>query len=210
MEPSNPISQDPMPRHVRIGLLLDVYGALLTERQREFVQLHYDEDQSFGEIAQSRGVSRQAVHDAVKHAEKSLEHYEKKLRLLERGWPRILATVEASPLPRESDGAEPSEVMAPEEWMMEAFDGELGAGGVEGSSGSKSRSRETGLADAAESSPAWQTLEEGLAGLRKRILRSGGIIYDADGLLGEVNRLLSQVREVRGTRVSDTGGRRDV
>ncbi|MBI5155142.1 YlxM family DNA-binding protein [Candidatus Poribacteria bacterium] len=70
---------------VRIGQLMDLYGALLTERQRLFVQLHYDEDLSFGEIARNHGVSRQAIHDAVKHAERALVNYEEKLGMLAKG-----------------------------------------------------------------------------------------------------------------------------
>jgi predicted DNA-binding protein YlxM (UPF0122 family) len=61
---------------------MDIYGALLTEKQRTFMRLHFEDDLSFGEIAKEYGVSRQAIHDAVKHAEKSLEDYESKLGLL--------------------------------------------------------------------------------------------------------------------------------
>lgn len=71
-------------KFVRIAMLLDIYGGLLTEKQKEFVELHYEEDYSFGEISQEHGVSRQAVHDAVKHAEKTLENYEEKLQILEK------------------------------------------------------------------------------------------------------------------------------
>jgi len=67
-----------------MGRLLETYGALLTERQREFVRLHYHEDMSFGEIARDFGVSRQAVHDAVSQAEAAMEHYEAGLGLLAR------------------------------------------------------------------------------------------------------------------------------
>jgi hypothetical protein len=64
---------------------MDAYGALLTDKQREFMRLHYEEDLSFGEIAKDHGVSRQAIHDAVKHAEHSLEEYEGRMGLLKRG-----------------------------------------------------------------------------------------------------------------------------
>jgi predicted DNA-binding protein YlxM (UPF0122 family) len=66
---------------VRLGHLMDIYGTLLTEKQRMFMRLHYQDDLSFGEIAADHGVSRQAIHDAVKHAEKALEEYERKLGL---------------------------------------------------------------------------------------------------------------------------------
>ncbi len=77
-----PTDEQHLQRVVRLGLLLDTYGALLTEKQGRFMRLHYEEDLSFGEIAQEAGVSRQAIHDAVKHAEHSLERYEERLGLL--------------------------------------------------------------------------------------------------------------------------------
>jgi predicted DNA-binding protein YlxM (UPF0122 family) len=76
--------EERLARTVRIGRLLEIYGALLTERQREFVRFHYHEDLSFGEIARDHGVSRQAVHDAVRQAEAAMEHYEAGLGLLAR------------------------------------------------------------------------------------------------------------------------------
>jgi hypothetical protein len=69
---------------IRMGRLLETYGPLLTERQREFVRLHYHDDLSFGEIAHDFGVSRQAVHDAVRQAKAAMEHYEAGLGLLAR------------------------------------------------------------------------------------------------------------------------------
>lgn len=68
----------------RINLLIDLYGELLTEKQRRFLELHYCEDLSFGEIASQYNVSRQAIYDAVKHALANLEHYEKTLSLLNK------------------------------------------------------------------------------------------------------------------------------
>lgn len=76
---------DPLARVVRLGQLVDVYGGLLTERQRRYMQMHFEDDLSFGEIAKQFNVSRQAIHDAVKHAEASLEEYESKLGLVARG-----------------------------------------------------------------------------------------------------------------------------
>lgn len=71
-------------RRNRLNQLMDIYGELLTDRQREFMELHYAEDLSFGEIAEQFEVSRQAIHDAVKHGEESLENYELKLKLMVR------------------------------------------------------------------------------------------------------------------------------
>ena len=77
--PDNKSSNKAVDRIVRIGQLIDLYGPLLTDRQRQFITLHYVEDMSFGEIAQEYGISRQAIHDAVKHAGQALEEYDRKL-----------------------------------------------------------------------------------------------------------------------------------
>jgi len=68
----------------RMVWLLDFYGPLLTERQRRIMQLHYENDWSLGEIAGEMQVTRQAVHDILRRAEKSLEQYEDRLGLVEK------------------------------------------------------------------------------------------------------------------------------
>lgn len=211
-DPANTTTvQEPMPRHVRIGLLLDLYGNLLTERQREFVILHYDEDQSFGEIALGKGVSRQAVHDAVKHAEKSLEQYERKLRLLERGIPGILARIEKSPLPKDGEGPVEGDGLPSDEWMIEALEREAPAGGDgEDRPAPRREGRASGSAAPSNLSEILTPVADGLTALRKRILRSGGIIYDGDGLLADVNRLLNRVNELCPRQPADQGGSQDV
>lgn len=72
--------------------LLDAYGGLLTERQRNCMRLHFEQDFSFSEIARENGISRQAVHDAVRHAVETLKDLESHLHLvrqanIERGKP---------------------------------------------------------------------------------------------------------------------------
>lgn len=78
------MSNIPLDKIVRIGLLMDIYGDLLTEKQRNFVKMHYEDDMSFQEIAETANISRQAVFDAVKNAEESLENFESKLNLISR------------------------------------------------------------------------------------------------------------------------------
>ena len=67
-----------------LALLLDYYGAFLTERQREFAAMSADEDMSLAEIAERAGVSRQAVRDSLSKATEQLRSFEEKLRLVER------------------------------------------------------------------------------------------------------------------------------
>jgi len=70
------VSEKIIPRVERVNLLMDVYGDLLTDKQKRFVVLHFGEDLSFGEIAEQFHVSRQAIYDAVKHAIANLEKFE--------------------------------------------------------------------------------------------------------------------------------------
>lgn len=67
-----------------IGLLLDFYGQLLTQKQIEILDLHYNNDYSLGEIAEELGVSRQAVHDNIKRGKAILYEFEQKLGLLKK------------------------------------------------------------------------------------------------------------------------------
>ncbi len=64
--------------------LYGIYGELLTENQRTVVEDYFGLDLSLGEIAEMKGISRQAVKDALDKAEKLLYDYEKKLKLLEK------------------------------------------------------------------------------------------------------------------------------
>lgn len=66
------------------SMLLDFYGELLTDKQRECFDLHYNEDLSLSEIAQQSGISRQGVWDNIKRAEDSLRDIEEKTGLIRR------------------------------------------------------------------------------------------------------------------------------
>lgn len=67
---------------VEAHLLYDLYGPLLTDRQRRMVELRFFDDWSLSEIAEELGVSRQAVNDALRRTLAQLEGYEEKLGLL--------------------------------------------------------------------------------------------------------------------------------
>ncbi len=65
-------------------VLLDYYGALLTDKQRECCELYYNEDLSLSEIAEQCGVSRQGVWDNIRRAEAALRETEEKTGLVRR------------------------------------------------------------------------------------------------------------------------------
>jgi predicted DNA-binding protein YlxM (UPF0122 family) len=73
-----------MDKVIKMTLLYDFYGPLLTERQQKFFDLYYGDDYSLGEIAENYGVSRQAVHDTLKRTESVLANYECKLGLIDK------------------------------------------------------------------------------------------------------------------------------
>ncbi len=67
-----------------IVLLFDCYGAMLTDKQREYIDMRYNQDLSLGEIAQLQGVSRQAVHDNLTRTEALLHRMEENIGALRR------------------------------------------------------------------------------------------------------------------------------
>ena len=73
-----------MAKNLEISLLLDFYGEMLTEKQRDVVELYYNEDLSLAEIASHSGISRQGVRDSIKRAEGQLLDYEERLKLAQR------------------------------------------------------------------------------------------------------------------------------
>ena len=73
-----------MAKNLEISLLLDFYGDMLTEKQRDVVELYYNEDLSLVEIATHSGITRQGVRDSIKRAESQLLDYEDRLRLAGR------------------------------------------------------------------------------------------------------------------------------
>jgi len=71
-------------KNLNIGLLLDFYGEVLSERKRNLLDLYYNEDFSLAEIAENEGISRQGVRDNIKKAEDELLFLEEKLGLSKR------------------------------------------------------------------------------------------------------------------------------
>ena len=65
-------------------MLFDFYGELLTDKQREYFDLHYNEDLSLSEIAAGEGISRQGVWDIIRRAEETLRRFESRTGLVAR------------------------------------------------------------------------------------------------------------------------------
>lgn len=73
-----------MAKDLRIAFLLDFYGDMLTDKQREVIDAYYNEDLSLAEIAADKSITRQGVRDAIKRAEQQLIEMEDKLGLAKR------------------------------------------------------------------------------------------------------------------------------
>ena len=68
----------------RMTLLFDFYGDILTDRQKEFYDLYYNEDLSLAEIAENYGISRQGVRDVIVRAEGIMSELEEKTGIIRR------------------------------------------------------------------------------------------------------------------------------
>ena len=73
-----------MEKNVKISILCQLYGKLLSEKQLEFIDDYYNNDLSLSEIAENHGITRQAVRDMLKKGEKKLFEYEEKLLFMKR------------------------------------------------------------------------------------------------------------------------------
>lgn len=79
--------------NVDFVVLLDVYGGILSNGQREALDLRYNSDLSLSEIAEEMGgVSRQSVNDFIKKGEKRLEELEGTLGIV-ADFKRVTAAV---------------------------------------------------------------------------------------------------------------------
>lgn len=65
-------------------LLFDTYGTMLTKKQWEYLDMRYNQDMSLSEIAQEKGVSRQAVFDNLNRAEAQLQKMEENIGCVRR------------------------------------------------------------------------------------------------------------------------------
>ena len=73
-----------MEEKVKISILLEIYGNLLTPKQYEFMDFYYNEDLSLSEIADNNDITRQAVRTILVKSKKKLEEYEKQLKFMQK------------------------------------------------------------------------------------------------------------------------------
>ncbi len=86
------------------ALLFDFYGELLTEKQKEYFDLRYNEDYSLAEIAELGGLSRQGVWDILRRAEETMRRMEEKTGIVRRYLER---RTQIASIRRELDGLLP-------------------------------------------------------------------------------------------------------
>lgn len=68
-----------MAKDLEMGYLLDFYGEVLTQKQREMLHQYYNDDLSLSEIGENFGITRQGARDAIKHGETTLKELEEKV-----------------------------------------------------------------------------------------------------------------------------------
>lgn len=73
-----------MSKNLNIGMLLDFYGQLLTDKQSDAIDFYYNQDFSLAEIAEQMQISRQGARDLIKRGEKQLLDLEEALGLVAR------------------------------------------------------------------------------------------------------------------------------
>lgn len=73
-----------MEKNVKISMLCEIYGKLLTKKQLEILTDYYNNDLSLSEIAENNQITRQAVRDIIKKGENKLFELEEKLLFMEK------------------------------------------------------------------------------------------------------------------------------
>ena len=73
-----------MEKKIELGMLCEIYGNLLPEKQKEVINDYANQDLSLTEIAENNNITRQAVNDIVKKGETKLLEYEQKLGIMKK------------------------------------------------------------------------------------------------------------------------------
>lgn len=94
-------------KDLQIGVLLDFYGDVLSERKRLVLDLYYNDDYSLAEISEEIGITRQGVLDTIKKGKDELLFLEEKLHLAKKFREAALATEKLKSLVLGSDSIAP-------------------------------------------------------------------------------------------------------
>lgn len=73
-----------MDKNIKMSILCQIYGKLLTEKQYQVLDDYYNNDLSLSEIAENLNITRQAVRDNIKKGENKLFEYEEKLDVMKK------------------------------------------------------------------------------------------------------------------------------
>lgn len=73
-----------MPKNLELSYLIDFYGDVLTDKQRDVMEQYYNADLSLAEIAENFGITRQGVRDSIKRGEGVLLDLEEKVGFVKR------------------------------------------------------------------------------------------------------------------------------
>ena len=73
-----------MEEKIKISILLSLYGNLLTETQKKYMDLYYNQDWSLSEIGESENITRQAVRTILVKSKNKLYEYEEKMGFLKK------------------------------------------------------------------------------------------------------------------------------
>ena len=73
-----------MEKKIKISMLCEIYGKLLTEKHLAILNDYYNNYLSLTEIAENNNITRQAVLDNIKKGENKLFEFEEKLSFMEK------------------------------------------------------------------------------------------------------------------------------
>lgn len=92
-----------MEEKIKISILLSLYGNLLTETQRKYMELYYNEDLSLSEIGDNENITRQAVRTILVKSKNKLQEYEQNLKFMqkEQSIKKLLEQIEKTNLNKE-------------------------------------------------------------------------------------------------------------
>lgn len=71
-------------KDLHFSVLLDYYADMLTDKQRDVIELYYNEDLSLSEIAEHENITRQGVRDSIKRGEQTMLELEERFHLAKR------------------------------------------------------------------------------------------------------------------------------